>query len=183
MARCNIVIIGNAPYDFKLPLGRFIDSFENIMRFNTFSVTGHDKYVGSKTTIWCYWPHSPAMRKLRSCETHNKIKGHPQEIVYGKKKVNDGLAKIIPRKHVLDKLRRKLLRQPSTGIIGIAWALYEGYRPLVIGFNGFKNKGSQHYYEQWNRSKCFGHSGNKEMDYLKELHQEGKIYFLDSTIE
>jgi hypothetical protein len=181
MARCNIVIIGNAPYDFKLPLGRFIDSFENIMRFNTFSVTGHDKYVGSKTTIWCYLPHSPAIQKLRSCETHNKIKGYPQEIAYG-----------INRKHVLDKLRRKLffrpcwdvpVRQPSTGIIGIAWALYEGYRPLVIGFNGFKNKGSQHYYEQWDKSKCFGHSGNKEMDYLKELHQEGKIYFLDSTIE
>ena len=192
MARCNIVIIGNAPYDFKLPLGMFIDSFENIMRFNAFSVTGHEKYVGSKTTIWCYWPHSHAMQKLHSCATHN-IKG--QEIVYGitlkglskrenqtlKKKVNDGLVKIIPRKHTFDKLR---LKHPSTGITGIAWALYEGYRPLVIGFNGFSNKKSQHYYEQWNKNKCTIHSGNKEIKLLKELHQKGEIYFLDnSTVE
>ena len=189
----NMVIIGNAPYDLKLPLGGLVDSFENIMRFNDFSVASrHERYVGSKTTIWCYFNINPVIRKRNFIGP----KGHSKELIVMRgnylskqvrKHVKSGFAENIPgsiAKEINSASafsigRRRRKKFPSTGVMGIAWALSKGYKPLVIGFNGFMNEGSKHYYNKMGNAGRKNHSGDKEIQLLKMLHQEGKICFLD----
>jgi hypothetical protein len=189
----DIVIIGNAPYDLGLPLGEFIDSFEDVMRFNNFSVREHEKYVGSKTTIWCYFNCNFKLYK----RNFQKPKGHSMELIVMRhrgwlpkhlrndksglvvEKIEHEAAKKLNNPPIeLGGSQRKF---PSTGILAVDWAVSKGRKPLVIGFNGFMNKGSKHYWESHcERHIGFGKEhGVKEIQFLKGLHQEGKICFLD----
>ena len=47
-----VVLIGNGPSAVKEKLGSVIDTFETVVRFNTYRIDGFEDYVGTKTDIW-----------------------------------------------------------------------------------------------------------------------------------
>ena len=47
-----IIIIGNAPFDKSKDNGTLIDSFEKVVRFNSFKLDNFTKYLGTKTSEW-----------------------------------------------------------------------------------------------------------------------------------
>ena len=52
MSDKKIIIIGNSPTITSSKLGKVIDEFETIVRFNNFVTDGYEQFVGSKTDIW-----------------------------------------------------------------------------------------------------------------------------------
>ena len=48
----NIVVVGNGSSILESNLGRFIDTFDDVVRFNFFEINGFEQHVGTKTTIW-----------------------------------------------------------------------------------------------------------------------------------
>lgn len=48
----SLVVVSNAPCLVGCCLGEIIDSFDEVVRFNSFSTAGFERDVGAKTTIW-----------------------------------------------------------------------------------------------------------------------------------
>ena len=73
---------------------------------------------------------------------------------------------------------------PTTGIKAVHFLLKQYEKLYLCGFDGFK---SSHFYGDDEHNNIVkigyendeGHSGKKEMEYLKKLEQEGKIEFID----
>ena len=73
---------------------------------------------------------------------------------------------------------------PSTGMKAIHFLLKQYDKLYLCGFDGFK---SSHIYGDIEHNEIVrlgyendeGHSGKREMEYLKKLEQEGKIEFID----
>ena len=48
----NCIIVGNGTSVLDAELGDKIDSFDNVVRFNTYRIAEYEKNVGTKTDIW-----------------------------------------------------------------------------------------------------------------------------------
>lgn len=48
----NIVLIGNGPSSTSQKLGDIINSFDIVVRFNNFILSGYEEFIGTKTDIW-----------------------------------------------------------------------------------------------------------------------------------
>lgn len=48
----NIVIVGNGTSLLSRHNGQLIDSFDDVVRFNSYSIEPYQSHVGTKTTIW-----------------------------------------------------------------------------------------------------------------------------------
>ena len=48
----NTVVVGSSPSLLNLQLGSLIDTFEHIIRFNSYQTRGYEDHVGSKEKIW-----------------------------------------------------------------------------------------------------------------------------------
>ena len=49
-----VLLVGNGPSIRGSGLGRAIDSFDTVVRFNSFVTKGIEEDTGSKTSIWCH---------------------------------------------------------------------------------------------------------------------------------
>ena len=47
----SIAVVGNATPTKKI--GRIIDDFDHVIRFNRFQIAGFEHLIGTKTSIWC----------------------------------------------------------------------------------------------------------------------------------
>ena len=59
-----ILLIGNGPSAAKHTMGKAIDSFPCVARFNTFRIHGYKEYVGSKCDIWFACDNFPQWQRL-----------------------------------------------------------------------------------------------------------------------
>lgn len=50
--KSEIIIVGNGTSLLEKENESLIDSYDNVVRFNAFSIKGYEKYVGTKSTIW-----------------------------------------------------------------------------------------------------------------------------------
>jgi len=49
-----IVVVGNGGSALEYKAGKFIDSCDDVVRFNNYKTDGFEEYVGYKTTIWVF---------------------------------------------------------------------------------------------------------------------------------
>ena len=55
-----VLLVGNGPSIRERGVGHAIDSFDTVVRFNSFVTKGFEEHAGSKTTLWCHmmqWYH------------------------------------------------------------------------------------------------------------------------------
>lgn len=55
-----VLLVGNGPSIRGRGLGRMIDGFDTVVRFNSFVTKGLEEHAGSRTTLWCHmmqWYH------------------------------------------------------------------------------------------------------------------------------
>jgi hypothetical protein len=55
-----VVLVGNGPSIRTRALGGTIDSFDTVIRFNSFITRGLERHTGAKTSVWCHmmqWYH------------------------------------------------------------------------------------------------------------------------------
>ncbi len=183
-----IIIIGNAPFDKNKKMGKLIDSFDKVVRFNSFKIDDFKENIGSKIDEWVVSDtHCLLLNKmfLRQCKEMPNIK------------INIILPKVFENN--VDKLKFKIpedilnrcnlliqskdinvdskynfgRRWPSTGILAIYHYLSKYDKIYLTGFNHFDPKEKTiHYYE--NR-KQIGHQHNLEKKIVDDLVKQGRI--------
>lgn len=183
-----IIIIGNAPFDKNKKVGKLIDSFEKVVRFNSFTTENFESCRGSKTSEWIVSDtHCLLLKKmfLKQCKKMPDVKVNiilPYVFKNNITKLNNQLPQdIIQKCNILvqdeditvDKKYNFGRKWPSTGILAIYYYLNLYDVIYITGFNHFDPKEKTiHYYE--NR-KQIGHQHNLEKKIVDDLVKEGRI--------
>ena len=179
-----LAIIGNAPYS-NIKIGDYIDSFDDIVRFNYYTLKGHEEFIGSKTTIWAF--HDRIFQNITTrhkqqyelflkerkvlIRTHGDIKGKLKEVYNANSP--KGRFDIINWKMVKN-LQDILGSNPSTGMCVLHRLLYDYDEIFYYGL-GKLNQCSYHHYFSTTKSKGkehLSHNGFNELEYINKLEQE-----------
>ncbi len=184
----SIIIVGNAPFDKSKKLGKTIDSFSKVVRFNSFKTDEFSEHIGKKIDEWVVSDtHCILLNKmfLKQCKKMPEVKINivlPEVF----KNNTTKLERLVPES-ILEKCNiliqnRDIIvdgkynfgrRWPSTGILAIYYYLNLHKKIYITGFNHFDPKEKTiHYYE--NRQQI-GHQHNLEKQIVDDLVKEGKV--------
>lgn len=185
-----IAVVGSAPYNPNhKPMGEYIDSCDVVMRFNNYSTKGHEKYVGSKTTIWSYFANT-WFKSQRAIEPVDQV----WPVCQFGKTIGDHLRKDarlrgaklyeIPEDYI-GELKQLLGHNfPSTGLVGLFVILkkykFESNEPnmskiYVQGMGKTINGLQLHYYSK-NKAVGQKHDAQKENSLIQKWKSEGLIW-------
>lgn len=170
MSDNNLILVGNGTSLLDNKNGSIIDSYDTVVRFNSFKILGYELYVGEKTDIWatCNTVHS------NKADDFKKILIHPSgsEIVLDSIKDKNN-CKIID----INLIKSIPIEWPSTGLITIYYFLFEKqYKNLVItGFDWWKTK-EHHYCDDYPRGT--NHEPLEEYKIIKNFVEDGRVFFL-----
>ena len=185
-----VAVVGNGP--FHREWGDFIDGCDIVIRFNTFVVEGFERYVGSKTTIWCFASnhekiclrhndylnqHNVNMKQIWVVRRIGRKQITPNSKFYGIAK-NRGVELSILMFDEQLTGREVGVRFPSTGIVALRRAMIEceGMPIYLFGFNGFQKNEKLHYFSPDGQfPPQGGHNGLKETAYVRHKIAEGAV--------
>ena len=173
-----ILLIGNGPSATDHKLGRAIDAFPCVARFNTFRIHGYKEYVGSKTDVWI------------ACDNFPQWQGDYKEVYYVspvrdrpnpkfdnfKSQMPD--AQVFPA-WVWDDVCAEMKVHPSSGALAAYYFSKSYDRVYLYGFDCFQ--ADKHHYGDDN-SGCH-HKAEKERAFIDKLLDEGIVrWFNNYTI-
>jgi hypothetical protein len=192
------LIVGNAPNVMDTPLGKVMDGFESVSRFNTFHV-GQPEYTGTKVSYhFCNGRNLPAAKEVKAVLplfyaslTHAAYLYMPHM-----EEAADICANLMSSKAnlwVVDEelilaLRRKIRcnfwQIPSSGMVAIEAFLSKRPEVALHGFNFFSGK-KIHYFEEsplqlitsW-LERFVTHNPPCEKVWVHSVVDEGRAYFL-----
>ncbi|MFV0322250.1 MAG: glycosyltransferase family 29 protein [Alphaproteobacteria bacterium] len=160
-----IAVVGNAPSLKEKKLGKFIDSFDIVIRVNNYLVKGFEEFTGKKTSIWMsgntrrYEDENnlpkmdmqviitPSSWYFRRHDHH----GHISHLFEGNVKKNVPNALILPYAVMMKNECMALMMNPTTGMRAILWALSMTDEPVnIFGFNFFQDTENIYYYGNQN---------------------------------
>jgi len=163
-----VIIVGNGTSILDVENGREIDSFNNVVRFNSFKTTEYEKYTGSKTDIW-----------FTVNLTHKERINHFQRVIFHSW-INHNDCKVF--KEIRDfrnviKLSKRFIKQipisdPSTGLLAIYYFLNEVDSLHITGFDWWDRE--EHHYGD-NELRGTLHSPDKEKEIIYKLIDEGFV--------
>lgn len=182
----SVLLVGNGPGLMLSRMGKEIDSFDEIFRFNEFRIKGFEEHVGSRTTVYCTFgrgmlPGDPSSRPEKVLLTFGRAKpAYPANWEYT----------IAPSYFTMlsAELRRRSNRpadsrlQPSSGFLVARWLLDSGQvkKVSLAGFDHFqKDRDKRHHY--WiNRryGKPKEHDGDLEKEIMAEYERAGEIVYI-----
>ena len=168
----SIIIVGNGTSILDNDNGNKIDSFDTVVRFNSFKTKGYEKHTGTKTNIWM----TVNRAHKEDIDSFGRVIVHS----WGFNKNTDKLYKDLSSLRICEKTERDFvksipLRDPSTGLIAI-WMFIEEYDQVCItGFDWWDRE--KHHYGD-NEIRGTLHKPDKEFEIIKGLEEEQKIYFL-----
>lgn len=155
-----ILLVGNGSSLLDKENQKTIDSYQTVVRFNSYKINGYEKYVGTKTNIWVTVnrAHKNEIFMYDKVLTHSwtktdcKLQNDLQELRKDVEKINYDIINQIPIKH------------PSTGLIAI---YYFNTQVDIIGFDWWYKE--KHHYGD---SEVRGNLHNPESEYklIKELN-------------
>jgi hypothetical protein len=190
-----IIIVGNGNNITKEKKGKIIDSFDIVIRCNSFQIVGYEEYTGIKTDILTI------ISSGAGCKAFNN--SFSKDIIYDIKelwfsrpknlcdkhhnntlrhKSSNNQIKRYPSPHLFQNLCKKCRdiqpedKKPSTGMVAIEMAL-DIFKDSDIYITGFDNFQTNHYY---NTQKKIGGSHPKvaEKQIIENYIKENKIYLL-----
>ena len=151
--------------------GQIINLYDNVIRFNNFSLENHENMMGDKTTHWVVngWKTLRDKNFIPLCPFCDGRK----ETVFVRKFEQKYNKKIFLAKgnYALSKVER-----PSTGIMLIRLLISLGKKFDIYNFDGFK---TEHYYGSLpeGRKKRF-HNGIVESKEIVEYQKKGLLNIL-----
>lgn len=171
-----IIIVGNGSSLLSRKNGSLIDSFDVIVRFNSYKIKGYEEYVGKKTNIW----FTVNLAHIAEINSYDRVIEHCWEWNPEKDKNFQKLNAIRAcEKTSRDFVRTKIdCKNPSTGLIAIYMFLEdERYnKPMYItGFDWWKTK-KHHYGDNERRGTL--HNPKEEYKIIVNLLNKGKVKFL-----
>ena len=192
----SLAIVGSSAALKEQELGEYIDTFEEVVRFNRAPTTGWENFVGSKTTLRVANNHVFANVKHNvggdeHC-TDWKPEGQPQNFIKELKNqkillLNRDCSAWETRYNYIDPTSKAFLgdydciesyggaNSPSVGYAFICLCIMNGIKPTLFGFglDEEDNKAS-HYWEDKNKILS-SHGYNIERKNIKLWQETGKL--------
>lgn len=177
------VMVGNGPSVLQAKMGRVIDSFDQIVRFNQYKIKGFEDHVGTRTTL--YSTFGRGMTPLDEQRPNRIIYVHggngnpawkPEELWRVPLSFFWSLTKDWESK---DNKEKTL---PSSGFTVASWLFANGVQRIhLAGFDHFAKHESSKQHHYW-VSQSFKtpkeHRGPCEAESFAEWVRQGKVFYL-----
>ena len=166
-----IILVGNGPSVLNRKLGKEIDKFPLVVRFNAFLTKGYEEYVGTKTDYWV------------TCDIHPRWhKDYEKVILCSFSRQQDNhILKALRLKypdcdHFPEQTWQKVLKDmnflaPSSGAVAVTYFI-ESYKVHLYGFDFFAGQ-THHYGDKVIAGP--NHSPQHEFEYFRKLIVSGKV--------
>jgi hypothetical protein len=176
------VLVGNGTSAIEKPLGSFIDSCDEVVRFNSFETKGYEEFVGTKTTTWflvrLYLPTS-----FRMSIDYNDVYLHSWTWNKDKCSLWKNMGDKFPSSNVTKTEESVIIEMQeflgsnyygfSTGAIA-AWIMLKRFDKIHLhGFDWWER--DEHHWSD-NDPRGILHKPNIELDFFKKLGE--RIVFL-----
>lgn len=147
-----IILVGNSQSLLQQELGKVIDSYKHVARFNNFEITGFEKHCGSRTTTWVRQAGARVVNRkfkddivvfLTYCRWMDSLKSNMKKLrkIYPKATVVlEDFSKTVGKELSLEQPDRTW---PSIGLLAIKYYIKLGYDVTICGFS-FND---DHYYK------------------------------------
>lgn len=178
-----LILIGNGSSVIYKELGNDIDSFDIVIRFNNFKITGYEKNVGTKVDYWFTWSlfNVGALNNLSRIYFHSWVKDKNIDKNYIKvKEAFPNCDTIIVNHDILDEIKTYVPNYPhkafSTGLIATHIMLKSYQQVYLYGFDWWLDGLKHHYSDNADRGKL--HHPKLEYEYFKIMEQNNRVIFL-----
>lgn len=189
----NIAVVGSSAKLLLSDYGEFIDTFDDVVRFNRAPTTGFEKDVGSKTTLRVVNNHVFNGNELDPGEWENQPASFVKDL--RDSKLTYFAPDIVPflnKEHNTHKSNEvflylyentkkmveyyELRKNPSVGIGFILLLILSGFKPNVFGFDtNLNDENRTHYFAKYRPAPSGVHGIEREKQLLFELENEGLI--------
>jgi len=170
-----VAVVGNGGNLLEKEQGELIDSYDVVIRMNSFDINEKFvKHTGKKTTIWSNAMHYRVPYKddneygqmicplaLNDPKYFVKYGATSKEMFAAYK----NKAIFMPSDYFAELL--SLIGNPSTGISTLFWLKKDEIPFDIFGFTFFNNKYPHHYHDDW--TGCGHHGNNEEKFFYKYL--------------
>jgi hypothetical protein len=184
-----VAVIGNGPSLLGSKLGSVIDSCDEVIRFNSFSLAGHEQDTGTRTTIWSLAgpnqrPVNPDLRPAKVIYCHgpnSKTFYEPAQTWPIPRAFYNNIRQRIQSESTRPDPEKLL---PSTGFLTLAWLIEAGFSNLhIAGFDSFQKdrSGLHHYWVNRAYRTPTEHDGNWEREQIGIWGGTGKIRHLSQS--
>lgn len=180
-----LILVGNGPSIKEATLGKEIDKFDIVVRFNNFQLAGYEDFTGLKTDIVCRRScddvrlhDSKELSKIINFVTYGKWTGGMEQVakqlkMYYKSKIHTVESVECKEFGAAANLNQPMPEFASIGLLAAAWfAKY--YDPALITIHGFDNFRKNaaglvdHYFPKACHDQNY-HSGLKEKLFIEKL--------------
>lgn len=172
-----IIIVGNGSSILDKENGSLIDSFDIVVRFNSFKIKNYEKYTGTKTNIW----FTVNKAHISEINSFDRVIEHCWEWDEKKDKLFIELKNKFPK---CEKTSREFVREnvpvknPSTGIIAVFTFIKDSSIAKPVYITGFDwwDREKHHYGDKEVRGTL--HNPQEEYEAIKNLINQGLVKFL-----
>lgn len=179
----NIAVVGSNNTLLNNNYGEFIDSHDQVVRFNNSITEGYEKHVGSKTDIrvsnghvYVDHPEHHHLKVRLGSLDYKTSNGLNDYTLINADEYRSGLSNKILREGIDGcPTARKITKNYTVGMSFVLLCVVSGVVPSLFGFSiRMENRGN-HYWESRKPTNTWGHSPELEHDLLLELVEINKI--------
>ncbi len=168
----SLILVGNGTSLLDKNNGSLIDSFDTVVRFNSYKTIGYEENIGAKTDIW-FTVNDYHIKELNS---YKEVYTHSWEKNESKCKLTSEIRKYVKAKKIdHDLILSMPIKAPSTGLIAIYYFIEKYGFVTITGFDWWDRE-EHHYGDKEVRGTL--HKPQEEYKIIKELEKENKLKFL-----
>lgn len=162
-----VLLIGNGTSILDHEIGHKIDDFDTVVRFNSYTTKGYEKYIGTKTDIWftCMDKHIDNINNYNQVIVHSWFNESDCELFKKLKSKRSDITKI-------KDINYHDLKGPSTGLIAIDYFLSNNCEVYLHGFDWW-DRDKHHYADDEIRGEL--HDPKKEYEIIKSFGDRVKF--------
>ena len=177
-----ILLVGNGSSVLDEPLGDLVDSFDHVVRFNSFKTKGLEEWTGIKTDTWFTCNLCHIKNSFKEIIWHSWEKDENKDKNFAKLKSKHSHSKKLSREIIdqaIEQFPRGIdYRSPSTGLLAIFYFLTKAKKVCLHGFDWWSR--SKHHYAD-NEIRGTLHKPEIEMRIICNLIFSEKVTFLDPS--
>jgi hypothetical protein len=187
-SKASVVLVGNGPSAVSSNLGRIIDTFDEVVRFNNYTTVGFEDQVGSKTTLWSTYflnndRNDKHPRALCTHETRQPPVPLPEVYRVPSMFFNQVRKQVQDRHYWVNGFSDSNINLLASSGLTVACFLLDivGVEKLhLVGFDHFSKKrsGQHHYWVPKAYGKPKEHSGDLEAEMFEDLRRSQRVVYL-----
>ena len=168
----NVILVGNGSSIKDKENGVLIDSFDTVVRFNSYKTEGYELYTGTKTDIW----FTVNRCHIKDINSFKDVYIHSWEKNESKCELTKYIRKYANAKKIdHDLILSMPIKAPSTGLIAIYYFIEKYGSVIITGFDWWDRE-EHHYGDKEVRGTL--HKPKEEHRIIMELVKENKLKFL-----